>query len=172
MGKQVNKISLYIGAVIICTVLLFLFLRKSVDENNGRGLVKDPKTVEDVGRSDPRENKGGSGLGNNKELSGRRFTEKEALAKIYADPVLKKKYEFAQANVHDIEFYGKVVDQNGDPVQGVKILCGAGGGPLGGGSGYIRLTTDEQGVFRISEKEGHSLQIQKMEKTGSSGDSI
>ncbi|MBQ0713242.1 MAG: hypothetical protein KBT53_09800 [Porticoccus sp.] len=53
----------------------------------------------------------------------------------------------------DIEFYGRVVDQNGMPVEDAQVQIGvSGGGALAPGSGSGIINTDEDGVFRLDAK--------------------
>ena len=73
---------------------------------------------------------------------------------------------FAEASVHSNEFWGKVIDQHGEPVSDADILYYAGGGYIGGGSGYGRLKSDNSGMFHITGSKGGSLNFREMKKEG------
>jgi hypothetical protein len=52
-----------------------------------------------------------------------------------------------------IEMYGKVIDQNGQPVDGAEVyLIVGGGGTFAPGSGPVRVKTDASGLFRVQAK--------------------
>jgi hypothetical protein len=81
-------------------------------------------------------------------------------------PKLQKMWIFSEASVSSIEFWGKVVDQHGAPVGEVDVLYYAGGGYLGGGSGFGRLKTDINGLFHITGRKGGSINFREMKKDG------
>ncbi len=74
--------------------------------------------------------------------------------------------DFSDAQLTKVEFYGRIVDQYGDPVPGVKVPYSAGGYYLASGSGAGFVMTDAEGIFVIDDAKGHSLHIRKPEKEG------
>ena len=85
-------------------------------------------------------------------------TRRKVLA---AAPRLLRAYDMAQGTILPIEFFGRIVDQNGRGVPGATIIFMAGGGLGGGGKGYGEVKTDASGLFHVSSK-GYSLDIQAM----------
>lgn len=83
-----------------------------------------------------------------------------------ASALVKRLFIYTHTGMDYFDFYGRVVDQFGDPVVGVNIQTSVGGGHLGGGSGSALTATDRDGYFIIKNKKGGSLQIQKMTKFG------
>lgn len=79
---------------------------------------------------------------------------------------LRRMLILSDASVHPIEFWGKIIDQYGNPVDEVEILYYAGGGYLGGGSGFGRIKTDSSGLFHIVDREGGSLNLRNLKKEG------
>lgn len=72
----------------------------------------------------------------------------------------------AEAAVEDINFYGKVVDQYGEPVSGVKVKFKARSQFLSAGTGYGEVTTDDEGLFNTRGVEGVGLSINELIKFG------
>jgi hypothetical protein len=57
-----------------------------------------------------------------------------------------------------IAFYGKVVDEKGNPIRGARVEMSAANHPFSGGSRYER-TTDGDGLFSISGIHGLGLMV-------------
>lgn len=72
----------------------------------------------------------------------------------------------AEAAVKDIYFYGKIVDQYGNPVPGVVVKYKAQSQYLAAGTGFGKTTTDEDGRFNTRGAEGVGLSIRKFIKPG------
>lgn len=72
----------------------------------------------------------------------------------------------AQSAVSEIELWGKVVDRNGYPVEGVSIEYSADSGYLAEGSGVGRTVTGPDGSFVISNVKGARLVIRELDKPG------
>jgi len=78
----------------------------------------------------------------------------------------------AKAN-RPIEFYGKVVDQNGNPIPSVKVSLDiklikipAPGELPGDMFDTYTLTTDANGLFSLTGAKGELLTVESLEKTG------
>ena len=71
-----------------------------------------------------------------------------------------------------ISFYGKVVDQDGIPLPGVKVRLNIKHTqePLPGASRdvikYLNLTTDDQGLFGVGNDKGSLLMVESLTKAG------
>lgn len=78
------------------------------------------------------------------------------------DKVVRK----GQSKLKDIELHGKVQDQHGRPVAGVKIVYDAGGLYLAESSGRGTTTSDERGLFLVKNARGVDLWIDSMTKPG------
>lgn len=66
----------------------------------------------------------------------------------------------AQSLLARIKFYGKVVDQHGEPLEGAEIRASVGGGgPMAPGSGGGLYTTDKNGLFKVKGR-GQDLSIE------------
>jgi len=68
------------------------------------------------------------------------------------------------AGIEDITFFGKVVDQSGNPLSGAKVHYNAAGKFYGSGSGFGYVFSDQTGNFTI-EVHGSSLTIRNIEYT-------
>jgi hypothetical protein len=76
----------------------------------------------------------------------------------------------------NIDFYGKIIDQNGEPVEGVNLEFEMLGYQdsfldyLNTGQERIKnkftMTTDANGMFAVEQKKGTSLSIERMRKEG------
>jgi hypothetical protein len=93
-------------------------------------------------------------------------TEREA-----AEYKMNRIKEKAQQLDVEINFYGKVVDQNGDPVKAADVALGLTRfsplvSMLFGEIKIIRVATDEQGRFSISGEKGRSIDLDKIKKEG------
>jgi len=69
-------------------------------------------------------------------------------------------------NGSDIEFYGKVIDQQGNPVTDASIEFYGASGYLTEGSGFNKVTSNEQGFFHITDNYGSRLLVKKIAKEG------
>lgn len=70
-----------------------------------------------------------------------------------------------------IDFYGKILDQNGDPIEGVKVTLKIRDNAWqwetdGQQDTIIELMTDLSGLFSAGGKQGHFLFIEDLEKKG------
>jgi hypothetical protein len=70
-----------------------------------------------------------------------------------------------------INFYGKIVDQNGDPIEDVKVTLKIRDNAWqwetdGQQDTIIELTTNPSGLFSVEGKQGHFLFIDNLEKKG------
>ena len=64
------------------------------------------------------------------------------------------------------DFYGRIIDQYGDPVTNAKVEMEVGGGVFAGGDGVVRVISDHEGYFSVKEARGGSLGIIKMNRPG------
>jgi len=62
---------------------------------------------------------------------------------------LKHQYQIAMSSLPDIKFYGRVIDQYGDPVEDAKVFFEATNTYLSEGGGRGRIATDRNGRFEI-----------------------
>jgi hypothetical protein len=85
---------------------------------------------------------------------------------------LQLRREVAQLSNKPIEFYGVVLDQDENPIPGVKVTLGIRTtkeplpGMIGDTFDYPVLTTDEQGKFAITGVKGALLSLKSLEKEG------
>lgn len=68
--------------------------------------------------------------------------------------------------IKGIQFYGKIVDQNGEPVSGVTIDYSGVRNILASGSGPGIVESNDSGEFFISNARGESLRFDKLTKSG------
>jgi uncharacterized protein YnzC (UPF0291/DUF896 family) len=73
---------------------------------------------------------------------------------------------FADSQLKNIDFYGKVIDQNGNPVPDMQVEYSGHSGYLSEGTGVARTQTNAQGVFTLTDAKGVSFSINKMNKLG------
>lgn len=95
----------------------------------------------------------------------------KAKEKMQTPEYKKKEKEFYQRIIDSehlrtrvINFYGKVVDQDGQAVPGVKVNFLADSTFLASGTGPGETFTDRQGEFRISDVRGAGLSIKSFSK--------
>lgn len=79
---------------------------------------------------------------------------------------LERVANMASSRVQEINFYGKVIDQFGNPVNDATVIYSANSGYLAEGSGRNKIITNSSGSFEIIDVKGISLSIQKIEKEG------
>jgi hypothetical protein len=80
--------------------------------------------------------------------------------------------DLAQKSNRPIRFYGKVIDQDENPIPGVKVTLGIRtakepvAGLVGDVFDYPVVTTDAQGRFSITDAKGALLTVKSLEKPG------
>jgi hypothetical protein len=80
--------------------------------------------------------------------------------------------DLAQQSNRPIRFYGKVIDQDENPIPGVKVTLGVRtakepiAGLVGDVFDYPVVTSDAQGRFSITDAKGALLTIKSLEKPG------
>lgn len=79
----------------------------------------------------------------------------EALIESLPEKVQKWVALATEAGIEDINFFGKVIDQNGRPLVGATVHFEAGGKFLGAGGGFGEAMTDAEGRFDITTFGGH-----------------
>ena len=87
---------------------------------------------------------------------------KELLDQIPAGPVRRWMNLALNSGIEDILFYGRVIDQYGDPVPDVRVNYEAPGKFYGTGSGFGHVLSDDAGNFTI-DVHGSSVKIWGME---------
>lgn len=70
-----------------------------------------------------------------------------------------------EAGMEDIDFYGQIVDQYGEPVTNASVGFSTGGAMLAPGKGIGKVSADEQGRFEI-HSEGGSLSLFNIKAPG------
>lgn len=83
-----------------------------------------------------------------------------------ADSFWERVARKGQSKLKDIELYGRVEDQHGQPVPGVEIVYDAGGLFLASSSGRGTVRSDAQGRFKVQGARGVNLWIAHMKKPG------
>ncbi len=71
----------------------------------------------------------------------------------------------SEGMVTPIEFYGRVVDQSGVPIEGVEVAYSAAGAPFASGTGEGKAITDANGIFNTRGARGTTLHV-SFKKTG------
>jgi len=71
---------------------------------------------------------------------------------------LKRQYQVAISSLPSIEFYGRVIDQNGNPVKDASIFYTGEDAYLSAGGGMGQVRTDEDGYFVI-KTNGAALEL-------------
>lgn len=113
----------------------------------------------------------------NKYLGAKPEEEKkkqEILEELRKDPEfhssIEKYFEplvtFSETLLADINFYGQVVDQYGDPVANHKIIYNTVGAIYAEGTGPGETMTDENGRFLVSGVRARTLYIESAKKNG------
>ena len=72
----------------------------------------------------------------------------------------------AKGSIKDIHFYGKIIDQYGEPVPGVLVKYKAISRYLAVGTGFGETTSDGEGRFNTKGAEGAGLSIREFIKEG------
>jgi hypothetical protein len=158
--------------LIICSLILILILAAVLVFRHTKfltpGTEKKPVEQHSKGVAGPQDKSKtiGSQQGKPRNVEAMSNEEKKSIFESLS-PKLQKMWLFADGSVFPIEFWGKVVDQYGAPVSEVDVLYYAGGGYLGGGgSGFGRLKTDNNGLFHITGRKGSSIDFRNMKKDG------
>jgi hypothetical protein len=73
---------------------------------------------------------------------------------------------FAKSQIHKIQFVGRIIDQNGLPVQGASVEMAGGSNYLASGSGAFHVSTDQDGFFTVEKAKGSSLALGSAKKAG------
>lgn len=76
----------------------------------------------------------------------------------------KKIKQGSDAMVMEVKFYGKVIDQYGNPVPDMKVSYDAGNAPFTDGSGRGEVMTDADGIFMVTNAKANIFSIDKLEK--------
>lgn len=74
--------------------------------------------------------------------------------------------ELAASRAVEIDFFGKIIDQYGEPVAGAIVEFYGTSGFLVEGSGFGKAQTDINGIFHISDSSGTKLSFKKLYKNG------
>jgi hypothetical protein len=74
--------------------------------------------------------------------------------------------KIAEGRKKEIHFFGRVIDQNDNPVSGAEVLYSAKSGFLVQGDGRSKIETNSFGVFEIKNVFGTGLQIISISKLG------
>jgi hypothetical protein len=72
----------------------------------------------------------------------------------------------SDAMIQPVTFYGKVIDQKNNPIANVGVMFDGGRSAYSFGSGPDKTTTNEQGMFSITEAKAYTLSVDKMKKEG------
>jgi hypothetical protein len=72
----------------------------------------------------------------------------------------------SDAMIQPVTFYGKVIDQNNNPIANVGVMFDGGRSAYSFGSGPDKTITNEQGIFSITEAKAYTLSIDNMKKEG------
>jgi len=67
---------------------------------------------------------------------------------------VRKLFKAIDSITGPIEFYGRAVDQHGEPVEGAKVVYSVNSAPGFGGPGRYTATTDGDGRFSVSGVKG------------------
>jgi len=94
-------------------------------------------------------------------------SESQLLQMIERVPKAKGMYEAGKLSNLDIEFYGKVIDQHGNPVAGARVgVSLLRWRILDAGGEFHEFTTDSEGYFDVSGVSGQVLTITSISKNG------
>lgn len=102
--------------------------------------------------------RGGSG----KAAASNDNAEPKSRLSAFWDKVLQE----GRSKLQDIELHGRVQDQHGRPVAGVKIVYDAGGIYLAESSGRGTTMSNDRGMFLVKNARGVDLWIDSMTKPG------
>ncbi|HEC12600.1 MAG TPA: carboxypeptidase regulatory-like domain-containing protein [Acidiferrobacteraceae bacterium] len=82
------------------------------------------------------------------------------------EAAVRKLFKAIDSITGPIEFYGRVVDQHGKSVEGVKVVYSVNSSPGFGGPGRYTAITDSDGRFSVSEVRGITMTIWDATKPG------
>jgi len=77
----------------------------------------------------------------------------------FIDSKWAKILKIAQGRISTIRFSGLVLDQNGNPVEGVEVKYSGNSGFLAEGDGFNVMLTDSGGFFQIKDVKGTSPHV-------------
>lgn len=152
-----KKNLLVLALLIICLILVLVFYTKNLFVSSNAVVTTEAENVETDNTPSNKQ------LTQEKEYNN--FDEKREIFRKLSKK-LQKTLILSDASVFPIKFYGKVIDQYDKPISDVEILYYAGGGYLGGGSGFRRVTTDKNGIFEVKDVKGGSLNLREIKKDG------
>lgn len=75
-------------------------------------------------------------------------------------------FELSESRIKEIQFFGRVIDQHGNPVTNLRVRYGGTHSIFAAGSGEGYTATDEQGRFQINNVKGRSLIIEGFNQPG------
>ncbi len=157
-----NKRNLIIGSIaallLLTTAVYLLISEDDVDEQDTTVKLSTQTKREDIDAF----NKALNEMQSRREKAVKNKTpEKKAKEKSF----LNKLAAISKAAIMDIKFYGKIVDQNGDPVSDVTVEHVGLNAIYASGSGTRRAFTDENGLF-IVDASGTAFVVEKFTKPG------
>lgn len=97
-----------------------------------------------------------------KEKEKNKTPEMIATEKTFWEKVISQ----SKATIQDITFYGKVIDQHGDPVSGAIVTYIGQGEVFARGSGTQYTETDDNGIFITMDMQGAAFVVERIEKEG------
>ncbi len=157
MNKRV--ISFGIIVVLILGAALYLLVNKGdIEEQDATPRISSSTNEEDIKAFNQAFNEMQT---RREEVANNKTPEKEAEGKSF----LNKLAAMSKAAIKDIKFYGKIVDQNGDPVSGVIVEHAGLNATYASGSGTRRDTTDNDGLF-VVDASGTAFVVEKFTKQG------
>lgn len=94
-------------------------------------------------------------------------SKSEIMQMVMSNDKTEKMYKLGRASNTKVYFYGKVIDQHGNPVSGALVKAWIGKWRiLDSNASYYEFTTDAQGNFSIENIGAINLIIKSIEKTG------
>ena len=72
----------------------------------------------------------------------------------------------AESQIHQLQFVGRILDQNGDGVSDAQVWLRGGSNSLARGSGTFSVQTDKDGFFVVDNATGSFLDIREVTKVG------
>jgi hypothetical protein len=140
-----SLVAVFLGvAVLGLLALLYLFFTDQPDE-----IIKDVQPK----RSTPLPDTIAQELERLEEVAKTNSQEAERQADTLIERLpenFQRYLKFGLGCVEDFTFYGIVIDQHGEPVEGALVYNEEGGRYLASGSGFATMKTDAEGRFSIS----------------------
>jgi len=87
---------------------------------------------------------------------------RDAATKIYVERLMKDPTSEGKI---PLNFYGKVVDQDNQPVTGAKVHLGWNTNGVPGGTAYLETSSDGNGLFSLTGQHGKMLEV-RVDKEG------